>query len=133
MKIIYENCGVKNYMEQDHRSYRRNFCSCEEKARNEFVRFSFRNYKSSVYNCDDLLSTLSCNYSACLQTSSTYQTTYSGPPENVKYRVMQQLLRQSSFFVVFILSPIKRPSDLDDAPGRRLFCCFIEKKPTRVS
>ena len=25
MKIIYENCGVKNYMKEDHRSYRRNF------------------------------------------------------------------------------------------------------------
>ena len=22
MKIIYENCGVKNYMKEDHRSYR---------------------------------------------------------------------------------------------------------------
>ena len=27
MKIIYENCGVKNFMKEDHRSYRRNFCS----------------------------------------------------------------------------------------------------------
>ena len=26
MKIIYENCGVKNY------SYRRNFCTYEKKA-----------------------------------------------------------------------------------------------------
>ena len=32
MKIINENCGVKNYMKEDHRSYRRNFCSCEKKA-----------------------------------------------------------------------------------------------------
>ena len=32
MKIIYENCGVKNYMKEDHRSYRRNFCSWEKKA-----------------------------------------------------------------------------------------------------
>ena len=29
MKIIYVNCWVKNYMKVDHRSYRRNFCSCE--------------------------------------------------------------------------------------------------------
>ena len=28
MKIIYGNCGVKNYMKEDHRSCRRNFCSC---------------------------------------------------------------------------------------------------------
>ena len=27
----------------------------------------------------------------------------------------------------------KCSSDRDDAPGRRLFCCLIEKKPTRVS
>ena len=26
MKVIYENCGVKNYMKEDHRSCRRNFC-----------------------------------------------------------------------------------------------------------
>ena len=33
MKIIYENCRVKNYyMKEDHRSYRRNFCSWEKKA-----------------------------------------------------------------------------------------------------
>ena len=32
MKMIYENCGVKNYMKEDHRSYKRNFCSCEKKA-----------------------------------------------------------------------------------------------------
>ena len=25
MKIIYENCGLKNYMKVDHRSYGRNF------------------------------------------------------------------------------------------------------------
>ena len=25
-KIIYAKCGVKNYMNEDHRSYRRNFC-----------------------------------------------------------------------------------------------------------
>ena len=31
MEIIYENCGVKNHMKEDHRSYRRNFCSCEKK------------------------------------------------------------------------------------------------------
>ena len=32
MKIIFVNCGVKNYMKEDHRSYIRNFCSCEKKA-----------------------------------------------------------------------------------------------------
>ena len=30
---MYENCGVKNCMkEKDHRSYRRNFCSCEKET-----------------------------------------------------------------------------------------------------
>ena len=32
MEILYENCGVKNYMREEHRSYIRNFCSCEKKA-----------------------------------------------------------------------------------------------------
>ena len=32
MKIIYAKCGVNNYMNEDHRSYRRNFCSCGKKA-----------------------------------------------------------------------------------------------------
>ena len=32
MKIIYMNCGVKNYMEEDHHSYIYNFCSGEKKA-----------------------------------------------------------------------------------------------------
>ena len=45
MKIIYENCGVKNYMKEDHRSCRRNFCSWEKKA-----------FCCCVYNCDDLSS-----------------------------------------------------------------------------
>ena len=45
MKIIYGNCGVKNYMEEDHRSCRRNFCSWEKKA-----------FCSCVYDCYDLSS-----------------------------------------------------------------------------
>ena len=32
MKIIYENFWVKNYLKEDHRSYRHNFYSCEKKA-----------------------------------------------------------------------------------------------------
>ena len=32
MKILYESCGVKNYMKEDHCSCRRNFCSREKKA-----------------------------------------------------------------------------------------------------
>ena len=45
MKIIYGNCGVKNYMEEDHRSCRRNFCRWEKKA-----------FCSCVYHCYDLSS-----------------------------------------------------------------------------
>ena len=33
MKIIYVNCGVKNYFKEDHRSNIRNLCSLEKKAR----------------------------------------------------------------------------------------------------
>ena len=29
---VYEKCGVKNYVKEDHHSYRRNFCSCKKKA-----------------------------------------------------------------------------------------------------
>ena len=32
MKIVYENCGVKNYIKEHHRSCRRNFCSCGKRA-----------------------------------------------------------------------------------------------------
>ena len=33
MKITYVNCGVKNYLTEDHRSYIRSYiCSCEKKA-----------------------------------------------------------------------------------------------------
>ena len=36
MKIIYVNCGVKNYLKEDHRSYIRNLFSCEKKAWKKF-------------------------------------------------------------------------------------------------
>ena len=32
MKVIYVNCGVKNYLKEDHRSYICNLCSYEKKA-----------------------------------------------------------------------------------------------------
>ena len=32
MKIIYENCGVNNYMKEDHRSYRRNILQLREET-----------------------------------------------------------------------------------------------------
>ena len=43
MKIIYSKCGVKNYMNEDHRSYRRNFSGCGKKAAKD---------SSSVGGCD---------------------------------------------------------------------------------
>ena len=43
MKTIYAKCGVKNYMNEDHRSYRRNFSSCGKKAAKD---------SSSVGGCD---------------------------------------------------------------------------------
>ena len=36
MKIIYENCGVKNYMKEDHRSYRRNFLQLRKETLKKF-------------------------------------------------------------------------------------------------
>ena len=45
MKIIYGNCGVNNYMKEDHRSYRRNVCSCEKKPeKNIFDLLSYNSY-----------------------------------------------------------------------------------------
>ena len=43
MKIIYVNCGVKNYMKVDHRSYRRNFYSCEKKPWKNLGLYGIRN------------------------------------------------------------------------------------------
>ena len=40
MKIIYGNCRVKNYMKEDHRSYRRDICIfCEKKSLKKFRLF----------------------------------------------------------------------------------------------
>ena len=63
MKIIYVNCGVKNYLKEDHPSYIRNLCSREKKARKKIVSgFFFCSCISSVYNCDDLPSNNSVNF-----------------------------------------------------------------------
>ena len=48
MKIIYENCGVKNYMKEDQHSYRRNFCSCEKKAWKNSGSYGFSHYVLKV-------------------------------------------------------------------------------------
>ena len=69
MKIIYENCGVKNYMKKDHRSYRRNFCSCGKGSLKKKIPYRpefFRNCKSCVYNYHDLLSYKRTNYNTSL-------------------------------------------------------------------
>ena len=49
MKIICVNCGVKNYMKEDHRSYIRKVCMNPVQAWIRF-RLSFRNCKNCVYN-----------------------------------------------------------------------------------
>ena len=54
MKIIYVNCGVKSYMKVDHCSYRRNFVVAKRKPEKKIL--SFCNFKSRVFDCDDLLS-----------------------------------------------------------------------------
>ena len=48
MKIIYVNCGVKNYMKVDHRSYRRNFCSCENNNNNKKKKKKKKKKKSTL-------------------------------------------------------------------------------------
>ena len=50
MNIIYENCRVNNYMKEDHRSYRRNFCSCEKKPEKKiFDLLSYNSYITMYY------------------------------------------------------------------------------------
>ena len=50
MKIIYENCGVKNCIkEEDHRSYRRNFCSCEKETLKKNAQSAFVSNSKDVW------------------------------------------------------------------------------------
>ena len=51
MKITYENCRVKNYTKEDHRSYRRNFCSCEKKAWKNSGLYGIRTAWPLRYRC----------------------------------------------------------------------------------
>ena len=44
LKIIYRKFGVKNKMEKDHRSYRRNFCSCKKQVFGIVSLFSYRSF-----------------------------------------------------------------------------------------
>ena len=50
MKIMYENCGVKNYMKEDHHSYRRNFCSLHNRRFVSQMRWT-RHFLLSVNTC----------------------------------------------------------------------------------
>ena len=49
MKIVNVNCGVKNYMKEDHRSYIRNFCGCGKKPEKKIHNFDII-ILSRVYN-----------------------------------------------------------------------------------
>ena len=50
MKIMYENCGVKNYMKEDHHSYRRNFCNLHKRFFVSQVRWTWH-FLLSVNTC----------------------------------------------------------------------------------
>ena len=50
MKIIYVNCGVKNYLKEDHRSCIRNLCSCEKKAWKNNIYIYIYSNNSSLRN-----------------------------------------------------------------------------------
>ena len=56
MKIICVNCGAKNYTKVDHRSYRRNFWSCEKKARKKFRLVRDSNPRPLRYRCSAVTS-----------------------------------------------------------------------------
>ena len=49
MKIIYENCGVNNYMKEDHRSYRRNFAVAKRNLKKIFDLLSYNSYFTMYY------------------------------------------------------------------------------------
>ena len=51
MKIICVNCEAKNCMKVDHRSSRRNFWSCEKKARKKFRLVRDSNPRRLRYRC----------------------------------------------------------------------------------
>ena len=102
MKIIYVNCGVKNYLKEDHRSYIRNLCSCEKKAITEvkgsnpvqawiFFRLSFRNCISCVYNCNDLPS----NNSSLRRSHIGFSYVHNFSIEQIKYSLLNCLVRWS--------------------------------------
>ena len=53
MKIIYESCGVKNYIKEDHPSYRHNIYSCEKKSLKKFRLFQAFLFTTAKTNfCD---------------------------------------------------------------------------------
>ena len=56
MKIICVNCGAKNYTKVDHRSYRRNFWSCEKKARKKIRLVRDSNPRPLRYRCSAVTS-----------------------------------------------------------------------------
>ena len=78
MKIIYENCGVKNYMKEDHRSCRRNFCSWEKKA-----------FCSCVYNCDDLSSFIYCLCIVCINVEKLWFIVSSSSESSLTIRCLK--------------------------------------------
>ena len=50
----YVNCGLKNYLKEDHRSYIHNLCSCEKKAWKKFRLVRDSNPWPLRYRCSSL-------------------------------------------------------------------------------
>ena len=67
-----------------------NFCSCEKKAWKKISRLSFRNCKSRVYICDDLLSYWGINF-VC---AHSYEGGNSSPPSfnQIRWKSSARLL-----------------------------------------
>ena len=111
------------------------FAVAKRKPEMNFFRLSFRNCKSCVYNCDNPLSSLSYKYSAFYKHLVHIKPLIQVLLKTWRTEFCRELLSPSRFFCFHFITykktyPTEKncSSDLDDAPSRRLLCCFTKKK-----
>ena len=116
------------------------FAVAKRRPEMNFFRPSFRSCKSCVYNCDKPLSSVSYKYSAFYKHLVHIKPLTQVLLKTWRTEFCRELLSPSRFFCFHFITykktyPIEKKcsSDLDDAPSRRLLCCFTKKKNTRVS
>ena len=109
------------------------FAVAKRKPEMNFFRLSFRNCKCCVYNCDNPLSSLSYKYSAFYKHLVHIKPLIQVLLKTWRTEFCRKLLSPSRFFCFHFITykktyPIEKKcsSDLDDAPSRRLLCCFTK-------